>query len=1467
MAQQVDEILVKIKGDIKDLKSSLTKMKSEIDSSSSKGAQSLEQINNKLSNIGGAAKAAGAAIATAFAANTFRGMVKLGADAETTKRRLSALFGSAEDAEKAFKIMEKAASSTGFALTDMQQVSSSLAVAVGGDVNKLEEALKVVMNISEASGMSLDEATSNFVRASTAGIASAELFKERGVAAMAGFEVGVSYSAAETVKKLQGHFGSGGDMGTVADDMGGTLSNLLSNIGDEFDKFQRAIMDSGVSDALKRFSDAMIEAFETNEDLAGDIADVLVPAIDAAATAVTLIADNIDLLIIAAKAFIAVKLAGVVLGIGRALIAARAAMAAYIITTKAAAAANLSLAATAGTAAKALKVVQFVLTLLGPGKFIKIAMGIATAGAALLGLRKKSTEAKEETDGLSAEIEALQEELNQTETATVSLAKETNELSDAEKKLAKTFKDVLGDIHSVSATLDQGSLSTIGLNEELNRLLESAGLSPFSAYVKSTGDLSDASVIATGASQDLADAFLDLARQEEKLKLRETAADIQKFSQETGDAKYEVDEYDDHLKDLKLALDKGAISQNEFNDIVKGLDAKRAASDIKELTDELEKVTRKTDLAEAAQNGYNKEFANLVSSLGKDPLDIYIDSTGELINVTGESEEQFAALADEVKRGQGIISDTTSQEDAKSAFQALDEEIYKVNQQLVGIKDPLTKAEAETNGYSDAVDVLTKKQNALKAVEMAGSIIEQYDASNNATQAMNELEAAVALATGNYNLFKEAVAASGINASITEEQFKALSGQYGLNTDDIKAMQDQLDILKIKQESPFVGGVLQGMKDFYSENSDLAANMASVTKNVFGELEGALSDFFVTGKVDFKSFTNAIKRGLADVAAKAIVTTGLNFLDKAFDFDIKKDGGAVGKFANGGFVGRFDSGGFLGSNVGAVGGPRDDANLALLSRGEYVINARSVGLFGKTFFDRLNAGIDPSTMDTLKSLPTSEVQEALGTLPKKSQDLLGSMGFTTNGFDQALAQHDGNQHLPQELVEEDIAEFGVGGWWKVVKKGFKKLTDGIGNTIRGVFDAIKDLFDGVADAIRRAIGWISDSVKKIINGILNGDLGLILTLLSTFVLPGVGGGIMGAFGQAFTAGGGGLGALIPNVTQAITASFGKGLFGVGAARDLLISAGTKLMKDVVKDTLISKLSDFIQRHVFGMRNASGDFRGDMSSNFKSMVASAAPHTSSTEAYASGGHVSGRGTSRSDSIPALLSNGEYVINASAVRKYGVGNLNLLNSGSMPRFASGGSVGAVLQRMKDFMENSKLNAFIQKTSSKLFGSNPQTVSTFYVASVNKNLIEIGNLTGNLIASVDDLTASQEKRGVEALERGNTITRAYAEIQDKLNAVKAAIAELKASMDSVDSNVEIVAERASQSATSMVTPEGGSGFNVSGSLDLGNNSVIVNQSVHLTAGVAGMVRAEVENLMPQFKTQVLAAIVQAKRNGYAF
>ncbi|KWB97324.1 phage tail protein [Burkholderia ubonensis] len=56
-------------------------------------------------------------------------------------------------------------------------------------------------------------------------------------------------------------------------------------------------------------------------------------------------------------------------------------------------------------------------------------------------------------------------------------------------------------------------------------------------------------------------------------------------------------------------------------------------------------------------------------------------------------------------------------------------------------------------------------------------------------------------------------------------------------------------------------------------------------------------------------------------------------------------------------------------------------------------------------------------------------------------------------------------------------------------------------------------------------------------------------------------------------------------------------------------------------------------------------------------------------FASGGAISGPGTGTSDSIPAMLSNGEFVINAASTKKYR-SLLEAINSGHMTHFATGG-----------------------------------------------------------------------------------------------------------------------------------------------------------------------------------------------------
>lgn len=110
--------------------------------------------------------------------------------------------------------------------------------------------------------------------------------------------------------------------------------------------------------------------------------------------------------------------------------------------------------------------------------------------------------------------------------------------------------------------------------------------------------------------------------------------------------------------------------------------------------------------------------------------------------------------------------------------------------------------------------------------------------------------------------------------------------------------------------------------------------------------------------------------------------------------------------------------------------------------------------------------------------------------------------------------------------------------------------------------------------------------------------------------------------------------------------------------------GTKSFGDVMRSVLDSLIQKLIQATMYALIIASvtgGSFKANF---FKAFG----------KGFATGGSVDGPGTGTSDSIPAMLSNGEYVLNAQAVDRLGVPFLNGLNTGRLRGFASGGLVGS-------------------------------------------------------------------------------------------------------------------------------------------------------------------------------------------------
>ncbi|SUP42240.1 tape measure protein [Veillonella criceti] len=156
-------------------------------------------------------------------------------------------------------------------------------------------------------------------------------------------------------------------------------------------------------------------------------------------------------------------------------------------------------------------------------------------------------------------------------------------------------------------------------------------------------------------------------------------------------------------------------------------------------------------------------------------------------------------------------------------------------------------------------------------------------------------------------------------------------------------------------------------------------------------------------------------------------------------------------------------------------------------------------------------------------------------------------------------------------------------------------------------------------------------------------------------------------------------------------------------------------------------------------------------------------------FASGGRVNGHGTGRSDSIPAMLSNGEYVINAKAVNTIGIPALNAINSGQVPTFSAGGfsEITHAFNVAKAGKED-KVQKIIFEIKSK---ANTSEISAY--AKVLEKAKQQAEDVGNELAKYQ----SYAKKATEEAEKYAKTGEKTIAMKEKLTSIKQEIAKLQA------------------------------------------------------------------------------------------
>lgn len=263
------------------------------------GLQRALQGNQKaLMSMGRAATLAGVALAAIGTVKFLRSLVSVGKEVESLQLRFKFLFGSAQEGAKAFEALTEFAGGVPFSLQEIALASGNLAV-VSKDAEELTENLKLTGNIAAVAGLDFRTAGEQLQRAFSSGASAADLFRERGVLALLGFEQGVKITAEETQRRFKEVFGEGGEFGTAAAEFANTLEGTLSMLGDKFFKFQTTVNES-FFEALKSELGDLNKFFDDNQDgldnFARAVGDGLAKAVIASGEAIQFLRANIGVL-------------------------------------------------------------------------------------------------------------------------------------------------------------------------------------------------------------------------------------------------------------------------------------------------------------------------------------------------------------------------------------------------------------------------------------------------------------------------------------------------------------------------------------------------------------------------------------------------------------------------------------------------------------------------------------------------------------------------------------------------------------------------------------------------------------------------------------------------------------------------------------------------------------------------------------------------------------------------------------------------------------------------------------------------------------------------------------------------------------------------------------------------------------------------------------------------------------------
>jgi uncharacterized protein YoxC len=174
---------------------------------------------------------------------------------------LNNIVGSAEGGAAALAKVQEIATQLPFDLEQIAGATPALAT-VSKTIGDLEDNIILAADIAASTGLSFEDSASQIQRAFAGGAGAADLFREKGVLAMAGFQAGASYSIEETQRKFK-EFGK--SVEGAAEELNKTLGGSLSQQEDRIFQFQAAL-GSAIVPEFTAFINQLVGVFDKSKE-------------------------------------------------------------------------------------------------------------------------------------------------------------------------------------------------------------------------------------------------------------------------------------------------------------------------------------------------------------------------------------------------------------------------------------------------------------------------------------------------------------------------------------------------------------------------------------------------------------------------------------------------------------------------------------------------------------------------------------------------------------------------------------------------------------------------------------------------------------------------------------------------------------------------------------------------------------------------------------------------------------------------------------------------------------------------------------------------------------------------------------------------------------------------------------------------------------------------------------------------